>query len=109
MFSYIVCGLAILLFSYNPIIEFIAPDAAAPKILKTPRPAINESLLALDGADTPPPVCGVDAYSIHILNKAPLVVYVENFVSAVERRHLLNIRWVYRFQSHSLLHYAISP
>ncbi|KAH6654187.1 hypothetical protein BKA67DRAFT_592437 [Truncatella angustata] len=90
MFSYIVGGLAILLFFYNPIVQFLAPDAIG-RIPRTPRPAINESLLAVDGVNDMPPTCGRDAYSIHLLSKAPLVVYIENFVTEGERKHLLEI------------------
>ncbi|KAK6069635.1 2OG-Fe oxygenase family protein [Seiridium cupressi] len=89
MFPYIVGGIAILLLFSDPIAQYFSPRVA--KIPRTPRPAVNESLLAIDGVNDTAPVCGTNAYSVHILSKAPLVIYVENFVSEEERRHLLEI------------------
>ncbi|KAI4599734.1 hypothetical protein KJ359_001470 [Pestalotiopsis sp. 9143b] len=88
MFSYVIGLLAILLL-YNPLVQWLSPHPA--KIPRTPRPAINESLLAMDSPGDAAPTCEADAYSVHILSKAPLVVYIENFVSAEERRHLLEL------------------
>ncbi|KAI0480384.1 hypothetical protein GGR56DRAFT_269679 [Xylariaceae sp. FL0804] len=99
MWSYIVAGLACLLFLlYDPIAQCFSSSSAAPgeqpaRLPRTPRPRINESLLALDNDDdvAAPPDCAPDAYVAHILSRAPLVLYVENFVSADERAHLLEI------------------
>ncbi|KAI1877973.1 uncharacterized protein JN550_000155 [Neoarthrinium moseri] len=91
MFPYIVGGFAILLFFYQPVVEFFSPDSGR-VIPHTPRPAINESLLAIDAAnETAPLNCPEDAYSVHILSKAPLVIYVENFISKAERDNLLEL------------------
>ncbi|KAI0128432.1 hypothetical protein BJ170DRAFT_682225 [Xylariales sp. AK1849] len=89
MFSYIVGGIAFLLFFYNPIFQYLSPGPAL--IPRGPRPAINESLLAIDAASETAPSCSQDAYSTHILSKAPLVIYVENFISEDERAHILDI------------------
>ena len=89
MFSYVI-GLCAVLLLYNPLVQYLSPQPA--RIPRTPRPAINESLLAIDSPGDTVPVCDADAYAVHILSKAPLVVYIENFVSADERRHLLELR-----------------
>ncbi|KAH9884448.1 hypothetical protein F4778DRAFT_787753 [Xylariomycetidae sp. FL2044] len=98
MFSYAVAGLAFLLFFYNPIIQYLSPPSSSQqrRLPWTPRPRINESLLALDDpvdADEGVKVseCPPHAYSVHFLSKAPIVVYIENFISAEEREHLLEI------------------
>ncbi|KAH8673937.1 2OG-Fe(II) oxygenase family oxidoreductase [Xylariales sp. PMI_506] len=89
MFVYIVGGISILLFFYTPIVQFFSTEPA--RLPRTPRPSINESLLAIDAANDTTLACPLDAYSVHILSKAPLVVYIENFISDDERNHLLEI------------------
>lgn len=38
--------------------------------------------------------CGEHAYKgVHILNREPLVLYIEAFVSEEERRHVVNVRY----------------
>ncbi|KAI1768955.1 hypothetical protein GGR53DRAFT_317940 [Hypoxylon sp. FL1150] len=92
MFSYVVGGLAIFLFAYNPILQFLNLQPPEPSRLpRTPRPRINESLLAIDSPNQTAPACSPDAYAVHILSKAPLVIYIENFLSGDERGHLLEI------------------
>ncbi|OAA65739.1 2og-Fe oxygenase family protein [Niveomyces insectorum RCEF 264] len=97
MFGYavLVCAAAVL-FWLDPLLRVLAPSLVpdAPVLPRTPRPRLNEALLALEdvsaenegGTRCPP-----DAYTVHIFNKAPLVLYVENFLSADERQHLLDI------------------
>ena len=93
MFSYIVVFATFALVLYNPISQLFSPGA--PVTRRLPRPPINEDLLALENAanhtDTR---CPQDSYSVHILSKEPLVVYIENFLSENERVHLLEIRSV---------------
>ncbi|KAI1281290.1 2OG-Fe(II) oxygenase family oxidoreductase [Xylaria sp. FL0933] len=95
MFPYIVAGLAILLLSslYDPVTRYLTAGLEPRPLPRTPRPRINESLLAIDAGDneTASLECATDAYSVHILSKAPLVVYIENFLSVDEREHLLEI------------------
>ncbi len=105
MFPYVVAALACLLFFYNPLLEYVyGPGEYRQQqqrqgriIPRTPRPRINESLLAIDDDDDDDAAsaaadCPPDAYVVHILSKAPLVLYVENFLSEDERAHLLEIR-----------------
>lgn len=35
-----------------------------------------------------------EGYRVHLLSRAPLVLYIENFVSAAEADHLVDIRYV---------------
>lgn len=92
MFSYIIAVFAILLF-YNPITKYLTAGQEPRPLPRTLRPRINESLLAIDtGNETAHLNCAPDAYSVHILSKAPLVVYIENFLSLDERKHILEIR-----------------
>ncbi|KAI0887437.1 uncharacterized protein GGS22DRAFT_157169 [Annulohypoxylon maeteangense] len=88
MFSYVLIGLAILL-AYNPIIQYLSPQPS--RLPRTPRPRINESLLAIDATNQTAPDCPPHSYSVHILSKAPIVIYIENFLSEDERSHLLDI------------------
>jgi prolyl 4-hydroxylase len=93
MFSYVVAGLAFLLFLYDPLTKYLTAGQEPHRLPRTSRPRINESLLAIDtGNETVALSCAPDAYSVHILSKAPLVVYIENFLSLEEREHLLDIR-----------------
>lgn len=93
LLSYGVGLLACALVLYTPLSQLLlSPHAAvAPQMRRAPRPAINESLLALD--DWPGNLSCEDAgYAVHLFSKAPLVVYIEDFLSASERAHLLEIR-----------------
>lgn len=38
-------------------------------------------------------VCPQPQYDIHVFSTKPLVIYIDNFVSATEADHLLNIRY----------------
>ncbi|KAI2642902.1 hypothetical protein GGS21DRAFT_500137 [Xylaria nigripes] len=92
MFSYIVAGLAFFLFFYDPLVNYLVTDRELRPLPRSPRPQINESLLAIEtGNETARLNCAPDAYSVHIVSKAPLVVYIENFLSLSERTHLLDI------------------
>ncbi|KAK8089409.1 hypothetical protein PG997_004370 [Apiospora hydei] len=90
MFSYVVAGVALLLVFYNPLLEYFSAGGPRPHAY-LPRPAINESLLAIDAPHDGVPDCAPHSYSIHILSKAPLVIYIENLLSTAERELLLNI------------------
>lgn len=89
MFAYVVGLLAILLFVANPITQYFLPQSSR---ALSPRPQLNESLLAIDGPNATVPNCPADAYGARILSREPLVVYLEGFLSESERKHLLEIR-----------------
>lgn len=93
MLSYAVTLLACLILLYN---NSTSNNLSPPRsIRRTPRPQVNESLLALE--EDISLTCPSDndvGYSIHLVSKEPLVVYIENFISKEERAHLLDIRWV---------------
>lgn len=92
--SYAIGLLACLVFLPNPLSQLLRGggfSSAPPRMRRIPRPAVNESLLALD--DWPGNLtCPGDAYAAHLFSKEPLVVYIENFLSPAERAHLLDIR-----------------
>ena len=90
MLSYIVGFIAFLLFLYNPLVELLAPGH--PKIQRTPRPQINEDLLAIQNPNETRAACPPDSYLVRVYSREPLVLYVENFLSSSEREHLLQIR-----------------
>lgn len=94
LLSYAIGLLACVLVLYTPLSQLLqssGPAAPQQRIRRTPRPAINESLLALD--DWPGNLtCGTDTYAVHLFSKAPLVIYIEGFLDASERAHLLEIR-----------------
>ncbi|KAF3770046.1 hypothetical protein M406DRAFT_284568 [Cryphonectria parasitica EP155] len=93
MLSYIVGLLACLLVFYNPLSQLLnLSPSAPPQIRRTPRPRVDESLLALDdwrGNLSCPD--DADSYRVHVFSKAPLVIYIESFLSRAERAHLLEI------------------
>lgn len=90
MFAAVVAGVAILFLFSGPIAEWSSSDPR--RIPHTPRPRINESLLAIDSVNDTIPACRPDAYSIHVVSQAPLVIYIENFLFPEERQHLLDAR-----------------
>lgn len=96
MLSYAVALLACLLLWYNNTAN--NPSSTPSSIRRTPRPRINESLLALEEEGDASITCGehggAGSYSVHLFSKEPLVVYIENFISHEERAHLLDIRFV---------------
>lgn len=112
MLSYIVAFVAALLFLANPISQFFYPQT--PRIRHSPRPQLNESLLALDGPNDTAPVCPPDTYAARILSSEPLVVYLEGFLLEEERKHLLEIRYALHrpahpaTQFHATYHHSLS-
>ncbi|KAK1238691.1 hypothetical protein MKX07_004267 [Trichoderma sp. CBMAI-0711] len=91
MFTYIIGLLGLLLLIVpNPLTEYFLSQKERDKYL-SPRPQLNESLLAIDAPNATLPDCPADAYGVRILRREPLVVYLEGFLSEEERRHLLEI------------------
>jgi hypothetical protein len=41
------------------------------------------------------PACEHPAYRVHVVSSEPLVLYIRNFISESERRHLLTARYVH--------------
>ncbi|ROT35919.1 hypothetical protein SODALDRAFT_54349 [Sodiomyces alkalinus F11] len=89
MFSYIIALIAFILVFSNPITKLFFPTSSLPS--HSARPQLNESLLALESPNDAALSCNEDAYSVHILSSAPLVLYIENFLTQDERSHLLDI------------------
>lgn len=91
MFSYIIGLFAVLLFFSSHISLYIYPQSSPTHRNLSKRPQLNESLLAINKPNDTAPECPPDSYIAHVLNSAPLVIYLENFLSGDERQHLLDI------------------
>ncbi|KAI9167402.1 Prolyl 4-hydroxylase [Paramyrothecium foliicola] len=96
MLSYIVGAVAVLIFFSDPIGQLLFPGQQQHQQTHggrrlSPRPQLNESLLALELPGDAALECPPDAYTARILRTEPLVVYLENFLSEEERKHLLEI------------------
>ena len=93
MWSYIVGLVACLIIFANPITDLLygKPSGRPASSKLSPRPELNESLLAIDGPDAPALQCPQDTYKARVLRREPLVVYLEDFLSEEERNHLLTI------------------
>jgi prolyl 4-hydroxylase len=89
MFTYLLALIPILFLFSDPISQFFS--SSPPRIHRLPRPRLNEDLLALESPSSNH-TCPPNPYTVHIFSRAPLFVYVENFLSPVERTHLLEIR-----------------
>lgn len=92
MFSYIIGFIAVVVFIANPLSQFLLPNRDARMEAMAKRPQLNESLVAIDGPNSTAPECGGNAYVARILNREPLVIYLEGFLSREERTELLDIR-----------------
>ncbi|KAK4249617.1 hypothetical protein C7999DRAFT_39280 [Corynascus novoguineensis] len=88
MFTYLLALVPVLLFFSNPITQLFS--SSPPRIHRLPRPQLNEDLLALE-SPLNETSCPSHPYTVHIFSRAPLVLYIENFLSADERTHLLEI------------------
>ncbi|OLN88233.1 putative prolyl 4-hydroxylase 3 [Colletotrichum chlorophyti] len=89
MISYVVGLVAFVVFFFDPIARLLAPSGH--RIVRSPRPQMNESLLAVENPNDTALSCPPDTYSVRIFSKEPLVLYIENFLSPAERAHLLDI------------------
>lgn len=97
MFTYLLALVPFLLLFSNPIVQFFSPSP--PRIRRLPRPQLNEDLLALESTSNY--TCPPNTYAVHVFSRAPLVVYIENFLSPDERTHLLEIRYVFSHKNRS--------
>jgi hypothetical protein len=88
MFNYLLALVPILLFFANPISQLFSPST--PRIHRLPRPQLNEDLLAIEEPSNY--TCPPHSYTVHVVSRAPLVLYIEDFLTLEERRHLLEIR-----------------
>lgn len=65
---------------------------SAKPLHRIPRPQLRPEFLALENGTDARLGCEDVGYKMHVFSREPLVVYFENFVSAREREHLLDIR-----------------
>lgn len=91
MLTYIVALVAFVVFFSDPLLRMLSPSGSR-RVVRTPRPPINESLLAIEHPNATVLSCPPDTYTVHIFSKEPLVLYIEGFVSPHERAHLLDVR-----------------
>lgn len=92
MFTYLLALVPFLLFSFSNLISQLF-SSSPPQIRRLPRPQLNEDLLALESPGNQTS-CSPNPYTVHVFSRAPLVLYIENFLSQDERAHLLEIRFV---------------
>ncbi len=94
MIAYVVVAVALALLWLDPVRRYMAGFSLLRPIRRgpvAPRPQLDESLLATE--TTANLSCPQHAsYSVHIFSKEPIEQYIENFLSAEERAHLLEIR-----------------
>lgn len=120
MFQYVFAIIPAYLFLYLPLSSYISPTS----ISSTPnhhtsikKPYVfNASFIAPDDEKSAEDgygiTCPEHGYTTHILSHEPLVIYIENFLSAAESSHLLEIRFVdiHRHpQFHLSLFLSINP
>ncbi|KAF4783611.1 2OG-Fe(II)oxygenase family Oxidoreductase [Colletotrichum scovillei] len=99
MISYVIALVAFLIFFSDPLVDFFSPSSTSggrsstsrSRVARTPRPQMNESLLAIEHPNATALSCPPDDYSVRIFSKEPLVLYIEGFLSVEERKHLLEI------------------
>lgn len=88
MFSYLILFVALLIAFSNPLLQLFS--GSQNRGLRTERPRLNESLLALPGVGDGVGCEG--SYRVHVWSAEPLVIYAEGFLSDEERAHFLETR-----------------
>ncbi|KAL2157021.1 hypothetical protein VTH06DRAFT_8318, partial [Thermothelomyces fergusii] len=88
MFTYLLALVPLLFFFSDPISQLFS--SSPPQIRRLPRPQLNQDLLALESPENQT-ACPPNPYTVHVFSRAPLVLYIENFLSLDERAHLLEI------------------
>lgn len=113
MWSFLFGFLAFMLVGYNPLIQLLQGLApGTPQIARTPRPQLQEELLALEDQNRSSSCAQDPRYSVHLVSREPLVIYVENFLTTEERAHLLEIRLVEvqtHHEEHEVTHRRSNP
>lgn len=88
MIGYIFALLPLYVLVYLPISSML--HGSPQKSKKQEALIFNESFVATDE----PLACPSHSYNTHILSHEPLIIYIENFLSESESRHLLEIRYL---------------
>ncbi|KAK4169530.1 hypothetical protein QBC43DRAFT_307927 [Cladorrhinum sp. PSN259] len=104
MIPYLIALIPFFFLFGDPILEFFSTcggstdsnNTQVKKIHRTPRPKLNTELLALETNDTTAEyTCGEEGkngfYKVHVYSREPLVLYLEGFLTRLERDHLLQI------------------
>lgn len=89
MIGYIFALLPLYMILYLPISRMF--NGSPEELTTSDFNVLNNSLIATDE----PLFCPSHGYITHILSLEPLIVYIEDFLSANETEHLLKIRFVY--------------
>jgi prolyl 4-hydroxylase len=87
MIGYIFALLPIYVFLYLPVQHMLS--GSHDDIAKFRGTAYNASLIASDE----PLDCPAHSYNTFIVSRQPLIIYIENFLSPEESKHLLDIRY----------------
>jgi prolyl 4-hydroxylase len=88
MIGYIFALLPLYVLVYLPISSMLS--GSPQKSRKQQALTFNETFIATDE----PLSCPSHNYNTHILSHEPLIIYIENFLSESESRHLLEIRYL---------------
>ncbi|KAE8146352.1 hypothetical protein BDV25DRAFT_132993 [Aspergillus avenaceus] len=83
-------ALPIYIFIVGPITRQLFPQKPLPRLFNPDNtPLLNDTILSLDDGITP--TCPEDNYKIHILQRDPLVIYIEDFLTHDEADHLVEL------------------
>ena len=88
MIGYIFALLPLYVLVYLPISHMLY--GSPPQSSKQQTVSFNSSFIATDE----PLSCPSHNFNTHILSHEPLIIYIENFLSAAESQHLLQIRYL---------------
>lgn len=87
MIGYVFALLPLYMILYLPISHMLSDSPE--KFTAADSNILNNSLIATDE----PLFCPSHGYKTHILSFEPLIIYIEDFVSVNETKHLLKIRY----------------
>jgi prolyl 4-hydroxylase len=89
MLGYALALVPLYFFIYLPVSSMLHGTAQNP----SDRDIVNFNFNVSSIASDEPLSCPPHSYTTHILSHEPLIIYIENFLSADESAHLLKIRY----------------
>jgi prolyl 4-hydroxylase len=92
--GYLLALIPAYIFVYSPISRLIFGSLQEEANEPIDISKIDPELLSLISPDDPLLNCSSQPYDIHILSRAPLVIYIESFLSDSEASHMVEVRCV---------------